>query len=128
MRKTRASNKGCLLMKFTDYQVLIDWTGRQLRADKRGAIPAHVAPILERLHVGGESWLKMMVKFHRLFKSRAESRLQAMQQEREACATQSIHGIRNSRDDLSCDGKRPVEGVTARVRSPPRNATTDTVR
>jgi len=28
---------------------LLDWTGRQVRADKRGVIPEHPAPILERL-------------------------------------------------------------------------------
>lgn len=92
----RASNKGCLSMRFTDYLVLLDWTGRQLRADKRGAIPAHVAPVLERLQIGGESWLKMMARFHRLFKS-AAGRPSAMQRECEARGTRSIHGIRNSR-------------------------------
>jgi hypothetical protein len=29
--------------------MLLDWTGRGLRADERGAIPAHLARIVERL-------------------------------------------------------------------------------
>ena len=35
------------------YLALLDWTGRQLRRDKRGAIPAELAPIMERLSVNG---------------------------------------------------------------------------
>lgn len=34
---------------FTDYLMLVDWTGRSIRADKRGHISAHLAPILSRL-------------------------------------------------------------------------------
>ena len=82
------------------YQDQSDCSSYFVTATKRGAIPAHVAPILERLHVGGESWLKMMVKFHRLFKS-AAGRPKAMQQEREQRGTRSIHGIRNSRTIFS---------------------------
>ena len=29
--------------------MLLDWTGRELRADKRGATPDHLAQIVERL-------------------------------------------------------------------------------
>jgi hypothetical protein len=30
------------------YLLLLDWTGRELRRDKRGTIPDHLAPILDR--------------------------------------------------------------------------------
>ena len=36
----RASNKGCLSLGLGDYLQLLDWTGRQIRSDKRGAMPA----------------------------------------------------------------------------------------
>jgi hypothetical protein len=36
---------------------LLDWTGRQIRREKRGAIPADLAPILQRLHVAGDMWV-----------------------------------------------------------------------
>jgi len=32
-----------------DYLELVDWAGRAVRADKRGAIPSHIPPILNRL-------------------------------------------------------------------------------
>jgi hypothetical protein len=38
-------------MSLADYLRLLDWTGRQLRRDKRGAIPSHVTPILHRLKI-----------------------------------------------------------------------------
>jgi hypothetical protein len=45
----RLTNKGYLPMSEEQYLSLLDWTGRHLRADKRGAIPADLAPILDRL-------------------------------------------------------------------------------
>jgi hypothetical protein len=35
----------------------LDWTSRQLRRDKRGAIPSDVAPIVQRLHTTGDDLL-----------------------------------------------------------------------
>ncbi len=58
-------------MPFADYLRLVDWTGRQLRQDKRGAIPNELAPILERLHVTGEGWLQLVEHFSRLFRRAA---------------------------------------------------------
>jgi REP element-mobilizing transposase RayT len=43
-----------------DYLQLVDWTGRVLRSDKRGAIPADIAPILERLRLDPRHWTKEM--------------------------------------------------------------------
>ena len=40
-----------------EYFQLVDWTGRTLRDDKRGAIPAHLAPILERLKINKTHWI-----------------------------------------------------------------------
>ena len=48
--------------------MLLDWTGRELRADKRGAIPEHLAPILERLGINRANWLDTVRGFGRMFK------------------------------------------------------------
>ena len=92
----RVSNKGCLPMSFAEYLNLLDWTGRQLRADKRGAIPQDLAPILERMQISGEGWMQLMGQFSRLFR-RAAGRPQSMQREREQRGCQVMQGIRHSR-------------------------------
>ena len=63
----RASDKGCLPMSVQDYLELVDWTGRQVRADKPGAIPAQLAPILERLGIAQRHWLPVVQNFGRHF-------------------------------------------------------------
>ncbi len=54
-------------MSLDDYLLLLDWTGRQLRAGKRGAIPAHLQPILERLRINVDGWVESMFDFGRRF-------------------------------------------------------------
>ncbi len=44
-----------------DYLSLLDATGRLIRAGKRGAIPANLAPILARLDLSVEAWLATML-------------------------------------------------------------------
>lgn len=44
----------------TDYLALVDWTGRAIRADKRGAISNAIPPILERLNIDPDHWLSYM--------------------------------------------------------------------
>ena len=43
-----------------DYLTLVDHTGRIVRSDKRGAISAHLAPILNRLNLDLTAWLDLM--------------------------------------------------------------------
>ena len=43
---------------FADYLELVDWTGRAMRDDKRGYIPGNLPPILQRLNIAPEQWLK----------------------------------------------------------------------
>jgi hypothetical protein len=63
----RASDKGLLPITLDDYLKLLDWTGRTLVEGKRGAIPAHLAPILDRLGVNQFKWLDLVSQFDRLF-------------------------------------------------------------
>jgi hypothetical protein len=52
-------------MTVDEYLKLLDWTGRQVRLDKRGAIPADLAPILDRLQITGELWVATVLPFRR---------------------------------------------------------------
>ena len=36
---------------------MVDWTGRTLRSDKRGVIPAHLDSILQRLEINEAHWI-----------------------------------------------------------------------
>lgn len=72
----RASNRGYLPMTFEEYLALLDWTGREIRSDKRGSIPEALSPILERLGINGEVWVEAVKNFGRWFRTavgRAES-------------------------------------------------------
>ncbi len=40
-----------------DYLELVDWTGRAIRDDKKGAIPQEIRPIMQRLGIEPEAWL-----------------------------------------------------------------------
>ncbi len=42
------------------YLELVDWTGRIVRQVKRGCMPANTPPILERLNIDPDEWLKTM--------------------------------------------------------------------
>ncbi|QDS87367.1 hypothetical protein EC9_15450 [Rosistilla ulvae] len=67
----RSSCKGFLSMSLSKYLELLDWTGRQLRDDKRGAIPAELAPILTRIGLDAPAWCDLVKRFGRLFKRAA---------------------------------------------------------
>ena len=69
----RASLKGFLSISLARYLELLDWTGRQLRSHKRGAIPDQLAPILKRLGIDSSDWCDLVKKFGRLFKRAAGS-------------------------------------------------------
>ena len=73
----RASNRGFLPLTLDEYLELLDWTGRQVRTDKRGAIPAALLPILERLQINAEAWVDTIEQFGRRFR-RAIGRASSM--------------------------------------------------
>ena len=63
----RASDHGLLSISLDDYLRLLDWTGRQLRHGKRGAIPKSLAPILDRLSIREETMVDTLDHFYELF-------------------------------------------------------------
>jgi hypothetical protein len=64
----RASDKGLLNMTLDEYLQLLDSVGRALRAEKRGAIPADLAPILERLGLQSEQFVETVDKLTQRFR------------------------------------------------------------
>jgi hypothetical protein len=75
---------------------LLDWTGRQWRSDKRGAIPRELAPILERLQLGEAGWWRLLSAFGRRFR-RAAGRPEALEREARARGVRWLQGIAASR-------------------------------
>jgi hypothetical protein len=54
-------------LSFDEYLELIDWTGRQQRADKSGTIPAHLQPVMHRLEIDADHWLETTNCFGKRF-------------------------------------------------------------
>ncbi len=67
-RSRRASDRGLLPMTQEGYLKLLDWTGRQLRAEASGVIPAALESILVRLQVSADFWLETVTRFGRRFR------------------------------------------------------------
>ena len=60
-------------MSLEEYLNLLDWAGREVRGDKRGAIPAHLAPILDRLGITRDEFVETVKDFPRRFRRFAGS-------------------------------------------------------
>lgn len=52
---------------FHDYLELVDTTGKAIMEGKRGAIPSHLSPILQRLGIGPDNWLDNVTQFEKRF-------------------------------------------------------------
>lgn len=56
-----------LAFKLSDYLELLDWTGRVIREDKRGAISENWPSILDRLKITTKQWQKLSQQFEANF-------------------------------------------------------------
>ena len=63
----RASDKGLLGLSVEKYLELLDWSGRQVRSDKPGAIPNRLGPILDRLGINKTGWVETISSFNERF-------------------------------------------------------------
>jgi REP element-mobilizing transposase RayT len=57
-----------LAYNLSDYIELVDWTGRIIRQDKRGAIDDDLPPILQRLEFSSQQWVELTTRFEHRFK------------------------------------------------------------
>jgi hypothetical protein len=46
----------CLPLRLGDYIELVEWTGKQVRPDKRGAIPKNTPSVLKQLSLSDKRW------------------------------------------------------------------------
>ena len=96
----RASDQGFLPLKLGQYFQLLDWTGRQVRQDKRGAIPAELSPILSRLGISSDGWVETVVNFGRWFR-RAAGRAESLTAEATKHGRRWLHGVSHCREAFS---------------------------
>ena len=89
----RSSDKGLLSISLEDYLRLLDYVGRHKRSDKRGAIPADLAPILERLGLRDEDLAETVDNFPNVFRRIAGSAKQMYERAKEV-GRQWFHGVR----------------------------------
>jgi REP element-mobilizing transposase RayT len=66
---------------WADYLELVDWTGRAIRKDKRGSIPANLHAIFTRLNMDADQWLKQ----HRMLESHYPCFMGQWRQMKSAC-------------------------------------------
>ncbi len=74
-----------------DYIALIDETGRIIKSGKRGAISSKLRPILERLHIDVQQWIKTMSTPNQMIGAalgHAQSRMQE-------ALRRGVHWVRN---------------------------------
>ena len=62
-----------LIFNLFDYIDLVDWTGRIITGEKRGAIHTSTPPILQRLDISIDQWIELSTKFESRFKGIAGS-------------------------------------------------------
>lgn len=75
----------------SSYLELVDWTGRIVRQDKRGSIPASIPSTLERLSIDPDEWLKTMSWNNRF--RRAVGKLVALKAYAEQVGRLWVHGV-----------------------------------
>ncbi len=52
-----------------DYLELVNWTGQAVREDKPGAIPEGLPPILARLGISFDAWMRLATEFEASFRT-----------------------------------------------------------
>ena len=95
--KPGSIKRGAVALSLEDYLQLLDWSGQMLRKDKPGALPAELAPVLDRLHVEEKNWIRTVSQFDSWFRRVAGTA--AAMADFAACAGRNwFKGIRASRE------------------------------
>jgi hypothetical protein len=89
------SKRDSIPFSLNDYLQLVDWTGRSIRRDKRGAIDHSLPPILQRLNIDEEAWLESMRPKGNVF-GRAMGKLNHLKIHARALGQSWIKGLRQA--------------------------------
>ena len=91
----QGSPKG-LPFRLTDYLALVDWSGRLLREDKRGAINAKLPPLLVRLDIDARQWRYLTTRFESHFKHLVGT-VNALRRACHSLNRNWVHGVTSAR-------------------------------
>jgi REP element-mobilizing transposase RayT len=91
--RSKRSRSNCLPVTRDDYLQLVDWTGRAIRSDKRGSIVQSLPPILERLNIEREAWMRFMRPKGNVF-GRAMGKLNHLKLHAKALGQSWIKGLK----------------------------------
>ena len=78
-----------------DYFELVDRTGRVLKKDKAGAIPADLAPILERIQINPKTWIHTVQFLGDMF-ARFIGRPDKIEEQRAALKKPRLYGLKSA--------------------------------
>ena len=93
----RPSDDSAFGISIDQYLHLLEWTGRQLRVDKAGSIPADLAPIHDRLGINSSSWVGAIDEFES-WTGRVVGSGRQMAAAAQRVGRQWFHGIRRARE------------------------------
>ena len=83
-------------IKEEDYLQLLDWTGREIRAGKRGRLADDLRPVLERLELDAEAWAENVARYGSLF-HRLAGKITRLRAWAHAKSLAWLHGHRGAR-------------------------------
>jgi hypothetical protein len=96
----RASDKGILPVSLDEYLKLLDWT--ETATEKRGAIPAELAPILDRLRINSSAWLESVDHFEKRF-GRIVASATRLADRAAAAGVRWFRGVRAAAETFLCN-------------------------
>ena len=93
VRSNRDRHVNAIGYELHEYLELVDWAGRQIRDDKRGAIAENVPPILQRLGLHDEGFLEFVSGKSHPVKPRVIGRIKRIQQAAKQLEQKFLNGM-----------------------------------
>ena len=94
---TRENKKGLLSISLEEYIELLDETGREIREGSKGQIPENLKPILKRLEINEEKWVKTVKSYGSIF-YRVSGKMDSIVQAAKDSGRSWLKGISTSKE------------------------------